>query len=129
MFYLYADSRGLGAEDCHLKPTRKAAAGIPLNLADILDIGDSKKAAGKKVESESGSDTASTASGTHSGASTPRNIEDFENDPILRILLQPRVKEAGSKTPSVASRQSSPPRSELDIVEQPEKIDASDDAD
>jgi hypothetical protein len=95
MFYLYRDSRGLGAEDCHLKIAYqpKQPSGPTLSLADLLDDDVCiRKSNGKKIEAEGASDTASTASGTHSGASSPRS--DFENDPILRILLQPRVKNA-----------------------------------
>jgi len=137
MFYLYADSNGLGAEDCHLKTTTAPSTNfkptIALNLSDILDLEDRNKkvVASKKLECEVTSDTASTASGTRSGSgsgsSTPRSsTSDFENDPVLRLLLQPRVRKGRNSmtppgSPPICSRQASPERTvRHHELEQPE---------
>jgi hypothetical protein len=103
MFYLYIDSRGLGAEDCHLKsavlvqpqpvvvrPKARTGNLLKLNLADLLGEEDMKTegAAGKNLDSEANADTASTAS---TQSHRDNRLADFESDPILSILLKPRT--------------------------------------
>jgi hypothetical protein len=133
-FYLYADAHGIGAEDCHLKcaalekpepallawTTLRPKAppqrgGQTLSIADLLDNADGdekKKLTGKdpKIEDPNINDSADA------------RCCDLENDPILRILLQPRTKEAKldeisdseSTSAGTCSSQSSP---STDVVE------------
>jgi len=113
VFFLYSDSRGLAAEDCHLKSAledrllaqkshnQRAGEQSNLSIGEFLDNVDGKLGGALGPRLDEFSDTDSTGSGTRSpgsGSSSPRQatsprFSDIESDPLLRMLQQPREKE------------------------------------